>query len=174
MPCFIRIIMFVACLFWLPCAAVAGSTSDTAPLVPIDFQKTKMEDYIRGDGRRAFAITYYYLPADCAEGGYPRDGAMPLAIDGPLNPALAKKIAARSGKKPSRTADVLLVNLRGEPQAAILSCKGKDDDVTCEASFKDGLVIRMEREAPFRKKLTISDGKETRSLSLVESMETFD
>ena len=173
MPCFIRIITLLACLPWLPCAAVAGN-ADTAPLVPIDFRKIEMTDYIRGDGRPAFAITSYYLPADCAEGGYPKEGAMPLAIDGPLNPDLAKKIAAKSGKKPSKTADVLLVNLRGETQAAILSCKGKDDDVKCEASFKDGIVIRMEHEAPFRKKLTIFDGKETRSLSLVEDMETFD
>ena len=173
MPSFIRIITLLACLLWLPCAAVAGN-ADTAPLVPIDFQKIKTEDYIRGDGRRAFAITSYYLPADCDEQNYPKEGAMPLAIDGPLNPVLAKKIAAQSGKKPSKTADVLLVNLHGEPQAAILSYKGEGDDVKSEASFKDGIVIRMEREAPFRKKLTIPDGKKTRSLSLVEDMETFD
>ena len=174
MPCFIRIITLLACLLWLPCAAMAESAPDLAPLVPIDFRKIKTLDYIRGDGRPVFAITSYYLPADCAEGGYPKEGAMPLAMDGPLNPALAKTIAAQSGKKPPKTADALLVNLRGEPQAAILSCKGKDDDVKCEAHFKDGIVIRMEREAPFRKKLTIFDGKKTRSLSLVESMETFD
>lgn len=174
MPCFAHIITLLACLLWLPCAALAGSASDLAPLVPIDARKIKTEDYIRGDGRRAFAITSYYLPADCDEGGYPKDGAMPLAVDGPLNPALAKKIAARSGKKPSGTAYVLLINLRGEPQAAVLSCEGEDDDTKCEAGFKDDIVIRLEHEAPFRKKLTISDGKETRSLSLVESMETFD
>ena len=174
MPSFIHIITLLACLLGLPYAAVAGSTSDAAPLAPIDFRKTEMTDYIGGDGRPAFAITSYYLPADCAEGGYPKKGAMPLAMDGPLNPALAKKLAAQSGKKPPKTADVLLVNLRGEPQAAILSCKGEDDDLKCEASFKDGVVIRMERETPFRKKLTIFDGKETRSLSLVEDMETFD
>ena len=174
MPCFIRVAMLVACLLWLPSPTVAGNASDPAPLVPIDFRKIETLDYIRGDGERAFAITSYYLPADWDEQGQPKEGAMPLAMDGPLNPDLAKKMAAQSGKKPSKTADVLLISLRGEPQAAILSCKGEGDDMKCEASFKGGIVIRMEREAPFRKKLTISAGGKTRSLSLMESMETFD
>ena len=172
MPSFTRIITLFVCLVWLPGAAMAGSASD--PLVPIDFQKITSEDFIKGDGKRVFAITSYYLPADCDEQNYPKEGAMPLAMDGPLNPALAKKIAAQSGKKPPKNADVLLVNLGGEPQASILSCKGEGDDMKCEASFKNGIVIRLEHEAPFRKKFTISDGKETRSLSLAESMETFD
>lgn len=88
--------VMIFCLACLPCAVSAADKADVAPLAFIDPEKVEVEKYINGEGLRAFGILSYYLPDDVEESteilvGGPKEHAMPLAVLGPLAPAVAKK-----------------------------------------------------------------------------------
>ena len=163
------------------CLCLAGTAPATAaeeaappPLGFIDMETLDIGKLISGRHHPVFAIAYYYLPSDCDKRGYPKDNARPLIITGPPHPGVVKKVEAATGRKLPRHAYVLLLSLRGKIEAAELVCKGKDEDVTCEARFGKTLTVRIGPENGLKRLVTVIDGKETRALPLAEVLETFD
>ena len=155
-------------------APAAGEEAVPPPLAFIDKETLDIGKLISGKHHPVFAIAYYYLPSDCDETGYAKENARPLIITGPPHPRVARKVEAATGRKPPRHAYVLFLNLRGNIEAAELVCKGKEEDVTCEARFGKTLTVRLGPETGLKRLVTIIDGKETRALPLAEVLETFD